>query len=315
VTVVTSAISVRPISGASFDWSADAGPAADLRRVLVAATTHDGRAPLNEAALLSLRHDGLAGSTLFTVASPGAGAQAAGFAWLHSGDLDVVVDPAVRRRGLGAALVEAALSAGPAGAPSGAPSRALSAWSPGNHPGAAALAARFGFARVRDLWVMRRAMRVELPPLPDSGAVAVRPFRPDHDEAAFLAVNAAAFAHHPEQGSLDLAALEQREAEDWFDPAGFFLAFSGEDLVGYHWTKVHSATTGEVYVVGVAPAAQGSGLGKLLTLTGLHHLRDRGVDEVILYVEADNAPAIAVYSGLGFTHAPEDTDVQYRREP
>ena len=43
------------------------------------------------------------------------------------------------------------------------------------------------------------------------------------------------------------------------------------------------------------------------------HLRDRGVREVILYVEADNAPAIAVYSGLGFTHADEDTDVQYAR--
>jgi len=34
---------------------------------------------------------------------------------------------------------------------------------------------------------------------------------------------------------------------------------------------------------------------------------------VILYVEADNAPAIAVYERLGFTHAPEDTHVQYAR--
>jgi mycothiol synthase len=190
----------------------------------------------------------------------------------------------------------------------------LTAWSHGNHPAAAALAAGFGFDRVRDLWVMRRSLREPLPELsPTTGpaGVVVRPFRPGVDEAAFLAVNRAAFAHHPEQGSLSLEDLQAREEEPWFDPAGFFLAWRDGELLGCHWTKVHSATTGEVYVVGIAPAAQGGGLGKLLTLTGLQHLRARGLEEVILYVEADNAPAIAVYSGLGFTHAAEDTDVQY----
>ena len=56
-----------------------------------------------------------------------------------------------------------------------------------------------------------------------------------------------------------------------------------------------------MYVVGIDPAAQGRGLGKLLTLAGLHHLAGLGVAEVLLYVESDNAPAVAVYSGLGFT--------------
>jgi mycothiol synthase len=70
---------------------------------------------------------------------------------------------------------------------------------------------------------------------------------------------------------------------------------------------------GEVYVVGIDPAAQGRGLGKLLTLAGLHHLADRGVDEVLLYVESDNAPAVAVYSGLGFRHDDADTHAMYRR--
>jgi mycothiol synthase len=116
-------------------------------------------------------------------------------------------------------------------------------------------------------------------------------------------------------------------AEDWFDPAGFFLAEPADavpdgdssvdspPLLGFHWTKVHRGDPayGEVYVVGVSPVAQGSGLGKALTLTGLHHLRSLGLGEVILYVESDNAPAIAVYRGLGFSHADQDTDVMYLR--
>ena len=165
-----------------------------------------------------------------------------------------------------------------------------------------------------------------LPPVTPAEGVVVRTFRRGQDEEAFLAINAEAFADHPEQGSMSRADLEQRMAEPWFDPEGLFLAepadapaneanefIDSPSLLGFHWTKVHDDRVGEVYVVGISPQAQGRGLGKALTLTGLHHLRDRGVREVILYVEADNAPAIAVYSGLGFTHADEDTDVQYAR--
>jgi mycothiol synthase len=149
----------------------------------------------------------------------------------------------------------------------------------------------------------------------------VRAFEPGRDEDGWVAVNAAAFAGHPEQGRMTRADLEQRMEEAWFDPAGFFVAEpSGPsdepgNLLGFHWTKVHEDEpgVGEVYVVGVSPRAQGSGLGRLLTLTGLHHLADRGLDEVLLYVESDNAPARKVYERLGFTHAPSDTHVQFTR--
>jgi mycothiol synthase len=68
---------------------------------------------------------------------------------------------------------------------------------------------------------------------------------------------------------------------------------------------------GEVYVVGVSPTQQGRGLGRALTVAGLRHLRSRGLDQAMLYVEGDNEAARAVYRALGFTWW--DTDVMFLR--
>src|SRR6185436_5269016 len=138
-------------------------------------------------------------------------------------------------------------------------------------------------------------------PLPPYDASRVRSYLPtDADEV--IRVNAAAFAHHPEQGSMDAANLAERMAEPWFDPAGLLVADTGEGLLAFHWTKQHSPELGEVYVVAVDPAAQGRGLGKAVTAAGLAHLASRGVRRIILYVESDNEPAIATYSRLGLRH-------------
>ena len=114
---------------------------------------------------------------------------------------------------------------------------------------------------------------------------------------------------------MDAANLAERMAQPWFDPEGLLVATDGDRLLGFHWTKQHSPELGEVYVVAIAPEAQGRGLGGVLTLAGLHHLADRGVSEVLLYVESDNRPAIAVYRRLGFGHEARDTHVMYRRGP
>ena len=295
---MTTASEIARVEPQEFDWSSSDGVAADVRRVVSASAAQDGSAPLDEAALLALRHHGLDGSELWV-------AGADGFAWRHEAALDLAVAPDARGRGIGAALAAAAVSAG----------GSLTAWSHGNHPAASRLADRFGFERVRDLWVMRRPL-TGLPPLTDGAdGIDVRSFRVGTDEEAFLALNAEAFAHHPEQGGMTRADLDERMAEPWFDPSGFFVAERSGELLGFHWTKVHDARPrfGEVYVVGVSPRAQGGGLGKRLTLTGLHHLARLGLREVVLYVEADNEPAIAIYTRLGFTHAAEDTHVQYAR--
>ncbi len=303
---------VSEVEPSAFAWDAASGPAAGVRHVVTEASRADGRSPLNEQALLSLRHSGLASSNLWVAERDG---EVVGFALVGAPDpesveVDLVVGPRFRGEGVGTSLAEAV-----AEAPPGA---AVTAWSHGNHPGAAALASALGLDRVRDLWVMRRPMAGELPPVVTPDHTDVRTFEPGRDEDAFLALNAAAFANHPEQGDMTRADLDRRIAEPWFDPSGFFLAEAATgELLGFHWTKVHEEDPpyGEVYVVGVSPTAQGMGLGRVLTLAGLHHLRALGLPEVILYVESDNAPAIAVYERLGFTHADEDTDVMYSRGP
>ncbi len=222
-----------------------------------------------------------------------------GFALLRGPDLDLAVAPDARGHGLGTALAEAALAEA---------SSRVTAWSHADHPAAAALARSLGFEAVRALWVMRRdASPVEVPSVE---GVTIRGYRPD-DASEVVRVNAAAFAHHPEQGSMDAANLAERMAEPWFDPAGLLVADAGGGLWGFHWTKQHSDALGEVYVVAVDPAAQGRGLGRALTAAGLTHLAGLGVREIILYVESDNAPAIATYSHLGFSHT--ETHVQYAR--
>ena len=327
---MTSTTAVSQVDPGSLSWDSPSGVSEDVRRVVAAATASDGRGPLDEAAVLSLRHSGLTKSALWVAELSGADGAIApqapdnsviGFVMADapsgsSGDVEVnlVVAPSSRGDGVGRALAAVALAA--------LPDARVSAWSHGNHPAAAALASALGFDRVRDLWIMRRSLRDDLPEVRDIERTVVRAFEPGRDEDAFLELNAAAFADHPEQGNMTRTALDQRMAEDWFDPSGFFLAESSTTsssgsarLLGFHWTKVPAVDSsyGEVYVVGVSPDAQGMGLGKMLTLTGLHHLRSRGLNEVILHVESDNLAAVKVYEGLGFTHAEEDTDVMYRR--
>ncbi|RLV48361.1 mycothiol synthase [Nocardioides mangrovicus] len=280
-----------------FDWSASTGPAAQLRAIAAAADEHDGVVSLNEAAQLHLKHRGLDGSTL--VLDEG------GFALLTGSDLDLVVAPEARSHGLGTALAREALSG---------VDREIDAWSHSDCGAAARIAERLGLPRERELWVMSRPLDATLPAAEPSAGYTVRTFR-DGDEEGLLETNALAFSHHPEQGHMSLADFRERQSEDWFDPAGLFLAVDSEEqILGFHWTKVHrEENLGEVYVVAVNPRAAGRGIGKVLTNAGLLHLRDLGLPTVILYVDGDNAPAIAVYDGAGFTRVR--VEAQYRGVP
>ena len=270
---------------------------------------------LSEQSELRLQHGGPPGGRDVVVRD---GDRLVGYARLDGDEAELVVHPDARRRGFGTALLGQVLAI--------AGSAPLSIWAHGDLPGSAEFLAPHGFARARVLLQMRRhlddtdlALR---PPLPDG--VRVQPFRPGRDEEAWLRVNARAFATHPEQGSWTLEDVTVREAEPWFDPDGFLLAWRGDPddgggLLGSHWTKTHPAgdaadePVGEVYVLGIDPDAQGMRLGRTLTDLGLAHLRGRGLGQVLLYVEEGNAAAVRLYEGRGFTRFA--VDVSWRRDP
>ena len=222
---------------------------------------------------------------------------------------ELIARPDHRGRGVGTRLARALAEQ--------VPVKRLRVWAHGDHPAAARIAEHEGFRRARELLIMHTPVRDDWPePGPPPG-ISLRAFVVGHDEQAVIQVNTRAFDWHPEQGSLSVDDLRAAEAESWFDPAGFFLAERDGRVVGFHWTKVHPAhpsrfggePVGEVYVVGVDPDAQNIGLGKVLTVAGLRYLRDRGLGQVVLYVEADNQPAIAVYQRLGFSRY--QSDIQY----
>jgi mycothiol synthase len=353
-------LSVRPaddVGGAPRIEISGALPPGDVAAVTIlteAATEADGVRPLSEHVSLHLRYGGEGPDRHVLLLL---GEIVVGYAHLDPTDTvagsaaEVVVHPAYRRRGYGRLLVEAANEQTPDGR--------LRLWAHGDHPAARRLAESMGFRVVRRLEQLRRSLDPPLLELPLPETVRVRAFRPGADDAAWLALNARAFARHPEQGNWTRRDLAARMRESWFDPEGFLIAeedgANGPRMVAFHWTKIHGGNRpgsgpghedgpgheggpghlledgagrpateaghetiphghdpiGEVYVVGVDPDHQRRGLGRSITVAGLRWLRDRGLPQAMLYVEADNRPALEVYRGLGFTRW--DTDVMFYR--
>ena len=267
-----------------------------IKELIAAAKSTDGVAPVGEQVVRALSQD----RTRHLVALDGDAV--VGFLDLAPATDDdpamaeLAVHPRARRRGIGSAMARAALAEGGEG---------TRIWAHGDLEAARATARAVGLEAARELLQMRRPL-TDLPPARIPSGVRIDTYRGADDDADLLRVNNAAFAWHPEQGGWTDADIAERRAEAWFDPSGLFMAFDEKtgQLLGFHWTKVHSDDLGEVYVVGVDPDAQGRGVGATLTLIGLHHLADRlsgsSQPTVMLYVEADNSAAVNTYRRLGF---------------
>ena len=278
---------------------ADPAVSAGLEHLIGRATWFDHQPPFSDQTLVDARN----GSRTLLIGLRADVIVAA--AVLGQGELEFVVDPEWRGVGFGRATLEQVLASGRTG---------LLAWAHGDHPAARALAASHGFAPVRTL------LHLELEPLAAPEVEVPEGFvlsgARDLDPAEWVALNARVFAAHPEQGRLTEEDLAARRAEPWFDEGDFLLLRdSSGALVGYDWLKIEpGSTTGEIYVLGIAPEQAGRGLGRALLGAGLARMLERGCTAADLYVEAENRSAVALYRSLGFTDA--SVDVQYlQRRP
>lgn len=279
--------------------------------------------PISEHVWLHIRHGGDSADSHILIREHG---NVVGYAHLDSTDpvdgpsAELAVDPDHRQRGLGRALVTALTELSGDGR--------LRLWSHGELAASGKLAESMGFEQARVLWQMRRSLFAPLEKLELPDGVTIRAFEPGKDDDAWLELNAKAFADLPDQGLWTHVDLERRIAEPWFDRNGFLIAERDGRMIGFHWTKIHGHTTdrhaniehrhghdheaiGEVYVVGIDPALRGLGIGRMMTLAGLHYLRSLGLAQVMLYVDEANTSAIRLYEDLGFSRW--DTDVMYRR--
>lgn len=189
-------------------------------------------------------------------------------------------------------------------------------------------ASQLGFLPERDLLQMRVPLPLPAEMVASARPVITRPFRPGHDDEAWLTINNQAFADHPEQGGWTLEDLHARTEAEWFDPEGFLVADNADNLDASHldaghldadggevapthgllgscWTKIHrdgDPVLGEIYVISVDPARHSEGWGRALTVAGLQWMSaNRNAPVGMLYTTASNTAAVALYGSLGFT--------------
>ena len=289
-----------------------------LRALAARARAVDGQPPFSDQSLIDL---GTGVSELIWIGDVAAAIVTAPIGSAPTGSAQVgtateaefVVDPDARGIGHGTAMLERLISRSPGD---------LLVWAHGDHPAARVLAHKHGLTPVRELLRLRASVP-EVPashgratPAPGgmgtSGAdhsAGISAFRPSVDDAGWLALNARAFADHPEQGSLAQADLNGLMAEPWFTAEDFLVLRNGENLIGYCWLKVEGGD-GELYAVGVDPEPRGEGLGRRLVGAGLIRLAERGIRTAHLYVEGDNAAALRLYRLFGFRE--DSIDIQYR---
>ncbi|HSY14658.1 MAG TPA: mycothiol synthase [Jatrophihabitantaceae bacterium] len=288
---------------------------APIRALISEVELRDGAPPLSDQATTHLQPVPPAIDTSPTDATPDVQhllvgdprtGRLLGYAQLDGDSLELAADAGTATAT--GAVIEALLDAAERARPG------FHVWAHGQRSPIAPAAARRGYQRHRELYRLRRpAADVAAVPPPDG--ITLRAFVPGQDEIGWLAVNAAAFATHAEQGRWTIDDLRAREAEPWFDPAGFLLAeMSGAsataEIVGFHWTKIHPDGNGEVYVLGVSPGVQGMGLGPALLAAGLQVLAGR---DVLLYVDGSNERARNLYRKSGFVD--DEVDIQFTYHP
>jgi len=229
--------------------------------------------------------------------------------------VDLAVDRAHPQgeRALAAALEHPRSHAGTHADPhAGTYAGTVQAWLRGATDADLAVAAQAGFTvreRLHVLAADAATLRERVPGAPrvDEG-LRLRAFDPDAPEDTAAVVRLLTRAY-PELDGWYSAGFAVLRGSAWFRAEDLLLleGTEGAALLAVHWMKRRDGEVGEVYNLAVDPDAQGRGLGPVMLDTGLAHLVASGCREVILWVDAANPRALALYRSRGF--APRWDDV------
>ncbi len=205
--------------------------------------------------------------------------------------LRIVVLPALRRRGLGSALLRTAAAQTLDG-----PRPTLQAYVPAGWTASLAFYARHGFARVAtDLEMDRDGPPPEevLPP-----GYRLRPYGLEGDAAEWARIHNLAFSAEFTFERFDA----ERTADEMRLPGARAVVGETPDgrVAGFCFTHTADATKGCVQSLAVDPSHRGRGLGRALLVAGLRALAGEGRSGVELSVEGGNTVAQALYRSVGF---------------
>jgi mycothiol synthase len=221
------------------------------------------------------------------------------------------IHPDWRRRGLGRALLRwnerRAREVAAADPRFAGPSALIGAWASETEPGARALYESEGYQVRRYAFTMihRHVPDAVLEPLPDG--FEIRPVTPDQHRAIFDADDEAFkdhFEHRPATDQDYVALFAQPD----LDTSLWRVAWDGDQVAGsvqtWIWkeeNEILGVRRGWLESVSVRRPWRRRGLAKALISASLVGLRERGMEEALLGVDAENPNgALALYEGMGF---------------
>ena len=160
-----------------------------------------------------------------------------------------------------------------------------------------------GFTHVTDLLYLVSSQK-NFPDQPPVGPLAFWPVARDQFE------HLAHLVERTHVGTLDCPQLNAvrtpsdvlvgYEGSGTFDPARWLIVRHAGDDVGCLLLTEHPGQQWEVLYLGLVPEARGRGWGITLTRYAQHLAQLGGAKRLLLAVDAENAPAIAMYAEAGF---------------
>jgi ribosomal protein S18 acetylase RimI-like enzyme len=311
-----------PLPGLRFRRLAGPADVAPITRLRLACALADGSTEMPSEADIasSIEHPVFTDPSRDTVLAEVDGALAA-MQWttarviegISVGGLRGYVHPDWRRRGLGGAL----LAHGERHARRIVPAEARrlpGAWqadASANETGAVALFRSCGYVPFRFAYDMTRDLAEPVPSLPLPPGIEIRPARPEHYRAIWEAEREAfsgnwGYTPWPEENYQSFLAYSH------YDPALWRIAWEGDEVVGMVLSFINVEENaafrrlrGYTEDIAVRRPWRRKGIASALLADSLRALRDHGLSQAALGVDAENPRTLAIYEGLGFKTASE----------